>query len=105
MKRERVGGTPPVACGDIDEDVQDAVHENTHKSVPSTGIQVGDKLRIMQVEDNQFISCVLVKQHVSAYSEAIIRFTMLAVRGKYICYSHYYLAVTANTLNLMMAAQ
>jgi len=41
-----------------------------------------NKLRIMQVEHNQFISRVLMKQHVSAYSEAIIRFTMLAIRDK-----------------------
>ena len=41
-----------------------------------------NKLRMMQVEHNQFISRVLMKQHVSAYSEAIIRFTMLAVRVK-----------------------
>ena len=35
----------------------------------------------MQVEHNQIISRVLVK-HVSAYWEAIIRFTVLAVRYK-----------------------
>ena len=40
------------------------------------------KFGIMYVENNWFISRVLMKQHVSNYSEAIIRFTMLALRDK-----------------------
>ena len=40
------------------------------------------ELRIMQVQHGKFISRVVTKQHVSAYWEAIIRFTVLAVRDK-----------------------
>jgi len=43
-----------------------------------------------------------MKQHVSAYSEAIIRFTLFALRETN---NNYYLSLRTNIVNLMMASE